>query len=291
MKAELISRSVHQNSSFSLENHCYNSFLKKWHYHPELELVIIAKSTGTRFVGDSIEKFSPGEIVLLGQNLPHLWLNDKAYFAENSELRAHAHVVHFSENFAGGLFNIPEFSSIKHLFERARRGIKFEGPENEKITIRLQEMYKLEGFDKVMSLLEILHELSVCQHATLLSSAGFVDNFKSKQHNKLIVVYEYIMNNFKQEITLDKVAELANMNPSAFSRYFKSINKKTFTQYLNEVRIGYACKLLQEHRYNIAEVCFESGYNNISNFNRQFKSLKKMSPTAYVKMYAQLEYN
>lgn len=291
MKAELISRSIHQDSSFSLEKHCYKSFLKKWHYHPELELVIIVESTGTRFVGDNIEKFSPGEIVLLGQNLPHLWLNDKAYFADNSTLKAKANVVHFSENFAGGLFNIPEFSGIKHLFERARRGIKFEGLGNEDVVHKINEMYNLEGFEKVMRLLDILHELSNYPHATLLSSAGFVDNFKSKQHHKLIVVYEYIMNNFKQEITLDKVAELASMNPSAFSRYFKSINKKTFTQYLNEVRIGYACKLLQEHRYNIAEVCFESGYNNISNFNRQFKSLKKMSPTAYLKMYAQLEYN
>lgn len=291
MKAELISRSIHQNSSFSLENHDYKSFLKKWHYHPELELVIIQESTGTRFVGDSIEKFSPGEIVLLGQNLPHLWLNDKIYFKENSKLRARANVVHFSEHFAGGLFNIPEFSNIRHLFERASRGIKFEGPDNDRIAERIREMYLMEGFEKVMRLLEILQELSVNKHSSLLSSAGFVDNFKSKQHNKLIVVYDYIINNFKQEITLDKVAELANMNPSAFSRYFKSINKKTFTQYLNEVRIGYACKLLQENRYNIAEVCFESGYNNISNFNRQFKSLKNMSPTAYVKMYAQLEYS
>lgn len=291
MKAELISRTIHQNSSFSLECHSYKSFLKKWHYHPELELVILLESTGTRFVGDSIEKFAPGEIVLIGRNLPHLWLNDKAYFAEDSELWAKAHVVHFSENFAGSLFSIPELSGIKHMFERARRGIRFEGPDNERIAKKVEQMFEMEGFDKVMQLLYILNDLSGYRYSKLLSSAGFVDSFKSKQNSKLIVVYEYIMNNFKQEITLDKVAELANMNPSAFSRYFKSIQKKTFTQFLNEVRIGYACKLLQEHHYNIAEVCFESGYNNISNFNRQFKALKNMSPSAYVKMYAQLEYN
>lgn len=291
MKAELISRIIHQNSSFSLECHAYKSFLKKWHYHPELELVVLLESNGTRFVGDSIEKFAPGEIVLIGQNLPHLWLNDKAYFAENSKLWAKAHVVHFSENFAGSLFHIPELAGIKHMFERAKRGIKFEGTDNEKIAEKVAQMFEMEGFEKVMQLLHLLHDLSGHADSRLLSSAGFVDSFKSKQNSKLMAVYEYIMNNFKQEITLDKVAEMAHMNPSAFSRYFKSIQKKTFTQFLNEVRIGYACKLLQEQHYNIAEVCFESGYNNISNFNRQFKTLKKMSPSAYVKMYAQLEYN
>jgi len=291
MKAELISRTIHQNNSFSLEHHVYPSFLKKWHYHPELELVIVKESTGTRFVGDSIEKFSPGEIVLLGRNLPHLWLNDKNYFEEDSDLQAQAYVIHFSENFAGSLFNIPELSNIKNLFERSRRGIKFEGMTNRIIAQKVERMFEMEGFDKVMQLLQVLNALSTHHQSKPLSSAGFVDSFKSKQNSKLIVVYEYIMNNFKQEVSLDMVAELANMNPSAFSRYFKSINKKTFTQFLNEVRIGYACKLLQEHRYNIAEVCFESGYNNISNFNRQFKALKNMSPSAYVKMYAQLEYN
>lgn len=291
MKAELISRTIHQNCSFTLECHSYKSFLKKWHYHPELELVIILESTGTRFVGDNIEKFAPGEIVLIGRNLPHLWLNDKAYFAENSDLTVKAFVIHFGEDFANHLTHIPELSCIKQLFQRARRGIRFDGPTNEEIIRQVEHMFDMNEFDKVIELLSILRSLSEHPFAKLLSSAGFVDSFRDKQNSKLITVYEYIMNNFKREITLDKVAELAHMNPSAFSRYFKSVQKKTFTQFLNEVRIGFACKLLQEHRYNIAEVCFESGYNNISNFNRQFKSLKGMSPSAYVKMYAQLDYN
>ena len=291
MKAELITRAIHQNCSFTLECHSYKNFLKKWHYHSELELVIILESTGTRFVGDSIEKFAPGEIVLIGRNLPHLWLNDKAYFAEDSDLMVKAYVVHFGENFASHLINIPELGCIKQLFQRARRGIRFDGPANDEIIRQVDGMFGMNEFDKVMELLSVLHGLSEHPFSKTLSSSGFVDSFKDKQNSKLIAIYEYIMGNFKQEITLDKVAELAHMNPSAFSRYFKSVQKKTFTQFLNEVRIGYACKLLQEQRYNIAEVCFESGYNNISNFNRQFKSLKGMSPSAYVKMYAQFDYN
>ncbi len=291
MKAELISRTVHQNCSFSLECHNYKNFLKKWHYHPELELVILLESTGTRFVGDSIEKFSPGEIVLIGRNLPHLWLNDKSYFVEDSDLMVKAFVIHFGGNFGNQLLNIPELGCIKNLFHRARRGLHFSGKANEQVITQVEDMFKMNEFEKVMELLSVLHNLSKYSSSKSLSSSGFVDSFRNKQNSKLIAIYEYIMNNFKQEVTLDKVAELAHMNPSAFSRYFKSVQKKTFTQFLNEVRIGYACKLLQEQRYNIAEVCFESGYNNISNFNRQFKALKGMSPSTYVKMYAQLDYN
>ena len=291
MKAELISRAIHQNCSFTLECHSYKNFLKKWHYHPELELVVIIESSGTRFVGDSIEKFAPGEIVLTGRNLPHLWLNDKAYFEDNSQLWVKAYVVHFGEDFVNSFCNIPELSSIKRLFDRSRQGIRFDGKPNKEIIQQIERMFDMSEFDKVVELLKVLRSLTQHPFAKLLSSSGFVDSFKDKQNSKLIKVYEHIMSNFKQEITLDHVAELAHMNPSALSRYFKSVQKKTFTQFLNEVRIGYACKLLQEHRYNIAEVCFESGYNNISNFNRQFKSLKGMSPSAYVKMYTNLDYN
>lgn len=291
MKAELISRSIHHDCSFTLECHSYKSFLKKWHYHPQLELVIILESTGTRFVGDSIEKFNPGEIVLLGRSLPHLWLNDKPYFENDSDLKVKAFVIHFSEEFSNHFTSVPELHSIKHLFQRAKRGIRFDGGQNESIIDKVGQMFGMNDFNKVLTLLSILNALSEHSQAKLLSSSGFLNTFKASQNSKLVCIYEYIMTNFKNEITLDQIADLAHMNPSAFSRYFKSVQKKTFTQFLNEVRIGYACKLLQEQRYNIAEVCFESGYNNISNFNRQFKALKQMSPSAYVKMYTQLEYN
>lgn len=286
MKPQLISRSVHQNSSFTLECHSYKSFLKLWHYHPELELVIILESNGTRFVGDSIEHFEPGEIVLLGKNLPHLWFNDKAYFDRGSNLNVKAHVIHFNENFAGCILKIPEMACINDLFERANRGIKFEGQFNKNIIKKVNQMFDLKGIDKIIKLLDLLKDLSEHKEYKILSSAGYVNSFKEINNSKIVKIYEYIMNNFKQRVSLESAAELAHMNPSAFSRYFKNIQKKTFTQFLNEVRIGYACKLMIEQKYNIAEVCFESGFNNISNFNRQFKSLKRMSPSQYVKMHA-----
>lgn len=286
MKAQLLNKHVDDTSSFSLESHAYKSFLKIWHYHPELELVIILESTGTRFVGDSIEKFEAGEIVLIGKNLPHLWLNDKMYFHGNENLIAKAHVIHFHEDFAGGLFKIPEMSCINELFKRARYGIKFPKESNDFIINIVNKMFESAGYEKLMLLIDVLKYLSEEQGYSLLSSSSYIDSFEEMHNSKMARIHAFIMNNFKEDISLEIVASLANMNPASFSRYFKRFQKKTFIQYLNEVRIGYACKLLIENNDSIASVCFESGFNNISNFNRHFRSLKKTSPSEYVKLHS-----
>ena len=135
------------------------------------------------------------------------------------------------------------------------------------------------------ALLDILHKLAKHKPFQLLSSEGFVNSFEGSQNLGLYKVYEYVFKNFSEPIYLKDVADLANMNPSSFSRFFKRVNRKTFSRYLNEIRVGYACKLLIENKYNVTSVCYKSGFNNISNFNRQFRSIKKMSPTEYFKHY------
>ncbi|MFH5832207.1 AraC family transcriptional regulator [Halalkalibaculum sp. DA3122] len=286
MEAELLKRSIHHNRSFVVENHSYKNFLKVWHYHPETELVIILESSGTRFVGDSIERFKPGEIVLIGESLPHLWLNDDKYFEEDSDLQAKANVIRFNKQFETGLLSIPEMRPILNLFGRSKHGIKFEGTSNPKIRELVNSLFDLHGLKKVKVLLDILEYLALQEEYSILSSPGFVRCFERKKDSKILQVYEYVMENFTNDISLDDVADLVNMNPSAFSRYFKRIQKKTFTQFLKEVKIGYACKLLLEQKYNISEICYRSGFNNISNFNRQFKSEKNMTPTMYIDKHA-----
>lgn len=286
MKLHLLDRSAKlDNSSFTIRNNKYPNFLKIWHYHPEFELVAILKSSGTRFIGDSIEQFNEGEIILIGKNLPHMWLNDKEYFAEDSTLEAQAIAIHFKEYFAGETFlNMPEMHSIRQLFENAQYGIKFSG-DTIYIINSIKKLDSLKGFDKTISFLKILNFLANHKDYKLLSSIGFVNSFKKTGKTNLAEVYEYIVKNFKSRISLEDVANIACMNPTAFSRVFKRVNRKTFSEYLNEVRIGYACKLLMEEKYNISEICFESGYNNISNFNRQFKKTTNYSPTEYVKKH------
>jgi len=285
MKLHLVDRSSLTNSSFTTKTNTYPYFLKIWHYHPDLELVAILKSTGTCFVGDGIEKFEKGDVVLIGENLPHMWLNDDAYFKEDSTLLATAAAVHFKQDFLGKqFFETPEMIHLLELFTRARYGVKFLDIDN-KLIEEMKAMMLLEGFEKTMSFLRLLHKLAKQKNYKLLSSQGFLNSFHKTQNKALDKIYEYIFKNFSQPISLNQVADIANMNPSAFSRFFKRVNRKPFSRYLNEIRIGYACKLLMEEKQNIASICYESGFNNVSNFNRQFKLILNMSPSEYVRQH------
>ena len=280
MKLHLLDRSSLKNSSFTVKDNCYPYFLKIWHYHPELELVTVLKSTGTCFIGDSIEKFEEGEVVLIGKNLPHMWQNDDVYFDTSSHLTAQAIAVHFKNEF----FNAPEMKHIAELFETASHGVKFLEIST-KIIDEIKLMLTLDGFEKTMKFIRILDALSKHKNYKLLSSKGFINSFNRSKNKSLDRTYEYVFKNFNKSICLNEVAEVACMNPSAFSRFFKRVNRKTFTRYVNEIRIGYACKLLIEHKINISTICYESGFNNISNFNRQFKKIKGISPTDYVRLH------
>lgn len=280
MKLYHLDRSDLHNKSLSVNHNKFPHFLKLWHYHEHLELVLILQSTGTRFVGNSIEKFSEGEIILLGKNLPHMWLNDEKYFEENSELMAEAIALHFKEDLlCSSVHQVPEFKSLKLLFEKAKKGLKFVVPNPEFIE-DIKLMVSLNEFDRILQLLKILNTLSQ-QKAVVLSNNGFNDSF-SELNSNMDEVYSYIFNNFKQQITLGEVAKIMNMHPAAFSRFFKKASRKTFSRYLNEIRVGYACKLILEQKYSMTTICYESGFNNISNFNRQFKSITSLSPTEYL---------
>lgn len=283
MKLHLLHRDKPENSSFMVTHHLEPHFLKVWHYHPELELVLSLKSTGTRFVGDSIKKFEEGDVVLIGKNLPHMWLNDDVYFQKDSDLWAEDIVIHFNRDFLGnGFLEINEMRPIAALLQRSRYGIKFIDLPN-KLVRDLLKINQLEaGFKRTMKFTKLLYRLA--QHKTfeLLSTEGFVQSFKKNQNEQLDKTYEYIFENFARPISLTDVAAVANMNPSAFSRFFKRVNRKTFSSYLNEVRIGYACKRLMENKSTISAICYESGFNTISNFNRQFKTIKQMSPSEYL---------
>ncbi len=284
MKLRLIDRSSLNNSSFTIKNNRYPHFLKIWHYHTEMELVAILESTGTRFIGDNIQKFEKGEIVLLGENLPHMWLNDDAYFKKSHEKMAEAIAIHFKKNFLGThFFEIDEMKHIAKLLDKAIYGITFKDVDQE-IVNQIKNLASLDGYERTMQFIETLNSLAKHKKQQLLASKGFVNSFH-KSDKDLNKIYEFIFNNFQHGIGLVDVAKIACMNPSAFSRYFKRVNRKTFTRYLNEIRIGYACKLLMERKFSITNICYESGFNNISNFNRQFRSIQSLSPTEYLNTY------
>lgn len=283
MKPKLLERSSAQRKPFAVKENRHPNFLKIWHYHPELELVVIKESVGTRFVGDSIEKFKPGEVILIGKNLPHMWLNDDAYFQKNSGLIASAFSIHFREDFVGKEFlDLYCSEHLSKLFEKAKRGIQFVGlrfPIQDAINQLIAEK---DDFKKLIHLLQILHHLAKHENIDLLSSEGYLN---AKINEGSDETHEYIFKNFNKPIQLKDVASVAGMNPSAFSRYFKRIHRKTFSRYLIEIRIGYACKLLMENQLNVSAICYESGFNNLSNFNKQFKRIKDMNPSEYIRLH------
>ena len=284
MKLHLLDRSNTTNS-ISVRKNSYANFLKIWHYHPELELVTVVKSKGTRFIGDSIKKFQPKDVVLIGKNLPHMWLNDPEYFQDDSNLIAEAISIHFKEDFLGDIFlQLPEMKSIAELFKRAAQGIVFKNISKDlrKAIIDLNEET---DFNKTHQFIGVLHELAMHKEFKLLATSGYVVSLKLEEPKLSNQVIAYIFKNFNHDIDLQTVAELVNMNPSAFSRSFKRVHRKTFSKYVNEIRIGYACKLLMENELNVAAIAYESGFNNLSNFNRQFKIIKKMAPSAYLKKH------
>lgn len=283
MKAKLLVRRSPFDKSFISAIHNYPHFLNIWHYHPELELVMMVKSTGTRFVGDSILPFSEGELVLIGEDVPHMWQNDKPYFQKESDLTAESITIHFRKDFGGEvLINIPEMIQIKSLFERASQGILFRGALNGTAKDKMLDIHHSEGFDRWMGLMQLLHELSEESDFSYLSSKGFQHPKEKNGDNRIDKVYSFTFNNFHRNITLDEVADIANLNPTAFCRFFKKNTKKNYSKFLNEIRIGYACKMLLEENMNISEIGYESGFNNLSNFNRQFKSSMGVSPTEYL---------
>lgn len=285
MKIKYLDRSSGNNETVILRQHSGKSFKELWHYHPELELGIILKGSGSVFVGDSIHNFQPGTIVLIGKNLPHIWYNDKIYSDPTSQLKVKSYTIHFNERFVEMLLQVPEMSEIQQLLQRVKQGVLFSGSPASFIARQIEEMAEVEGYDRIMAFLNILNLLSRSTNYTLMSSLGYVNSFQEIQDIKLLAVHEYIMNHFKEEISLSTIADIANMNPSSFSRYFSSVQKKTLTQFINEIRIGYACRLLISGDHNITQACYESGFRNLSNFNRHFLKQKKMLPSLYLKLY------
>ena len=266
-----------------VENWDMPFFYDPVHFHEECQLTYIIESTGMILVGDKLDRFTKGEVYLIGKNLPHVFHNSERYFETGSPYRARAVSVFFSfDSLTAFLEYIPESVKIKKLLHNSSYGIKLSKEDSELISPYIKKLLNLEGFPRVLQLLNILDMMANTQGAAFISRrTPWIMN--EEDNNKLNKVFEYIMQNFRERITLDDVAALVCMTPTSFCRYFKQRTQKTFSEFLNEVRIGNACKLLSESSYNVAQACYSSGYNNISNFHRHFLKVTRMTPVQYRK--------
>ena len=286
MKPHFVDRTNHLNRSLEENRHSFPHFFKVWHSHSEMELVLVTKSNGTIFVGETMERFKPGDLFLIGSEVPHLWVNDKEYFDKFSKLRAEALVVYFNKGLTGNnIFDLPEAKRIKNFLGSIQHGIKFNKETGAKVKKQILKMSGVSDFEKILTLLKIVQILSHDNDYKILGSPMSLVRKQSDAFTKMDKVYEYIHSNFKEEIDQDHLVELVSMNKSSFCRLFKKINRKTVSRYVNEMRVGYACRLLQDNNLSVLEICYESGFNNISNFNRQFRLIKNQSPTEYIRKF------
>lgn len=265
-------------------------FDSNWHFHPHYQVFTVLEGSGTRFIGDDIRHFEAGDTVFLGPNIPHLWRSDRAYFEGNPELKTHGIVVYFTEDFLGEhFFQKPEMHMLRQLLEKGRRGLDIMGNARDYVKKSLKELVVTDGFGAILEMLTTLHILSQSSEVSYITSLGYVNTHKVSETERMQKVHEYVMKHFKEEIRLNEVAALTNMTEAAFCRYFKSRTNKTFSDFVSEIRVGYACKLLVEERLSVTQICYESGFNTVSNFNRQFKNLTNKSPLQYQKEYRRAE--
>ena len=281
MKPHLLKIAPPPNNSFNLFVQECPYFATPWHYHPEYELVLVQESTGKRFVGSNISTFKPGDLCMIGSYLPHYYRNDEAYYSKDSTLKAKSLVIHFLEDFMGEKFlNLPESVAIKTLLERSKRGLEFGVKTMKKVASKIKNLENLSGIYRLMELVSILVILSESDDVKYLTNnpISIQNEMDSARIND---VFSFVMQNYQQEISLTEIAKRANMSESAFSRYFKKRTRHTFSDFITEIRIEHACKLLVQDKMSISAIALESGFNNLSNFNRQFKLVKNTTPLSF----------
>lgn len=286
MKTIVRKSAIPETKAFVIKDLVAPHFDPIWHFHPEYQLFLVLEGRGTQFVGDNIKPFKEGDLVFTGPDLPHLWRNDDAYFDRKNGLSTRGIVIYFQENFLGdSVQQKEEMEKIRHLFALSRRGLEVKGQARRQVSALMVELVGLKGVESIIQLLRILDILAHAPDLHPIAHAGYVNLNKESETDRMNKVYEYVMLNFRQKISLEEVAALTNMSLSSFSRYFKSRVNKSFSDFLAEIRIDYACKLLHEETINISQVGYESGFNTLSNFNRQFKEVTGQTPLQYRKEY------
>lgn len=280
MKPQLHKLVAEPDSSFVYRQWECNYFDKPWHFHKEYELTLIERSEGTRFIGDQVSLFQPTDLVLIGPNIPHLYRNDEAYY-KRPKLKAKSIFIHFTDDFLGKhFFDLPEMKLVRRLLNRSNLGILIQGSANDYVRKQLYEMESASPVKRLMKLLDILIMLSTSKHlANILSQEFVVSN--NKDAARIDLVFQYIMKNFKNEIYVEEIASQLNMSIGSFSRYFKHHTRKTFSNYVTEIRISHACQMLIEDHYTVSEIGYFTGFENQSNFYRHFKRYTGVTPKEY----------
>ena len=274
-------------SSFSIRHDIKPDFGNIWHYHPELELHYIIKGEGVRFIGDKISNFTAGEMILLGENLPHTWRCKDEYFQNNPDLHVEAMVIQFLPDCLGKyLLSLPEAYLIPKLFEKAKSGMLINGKTKEKLAELMSSSLEATNLDRIIILLTILKTLAETdEYSTIITGKNGFYQSNESETLRINKICTYTLSNYKNDITLEEIASLSNLSVTSFCRYFKLMTKKTYYDFLIEIRVSHACRFLIENKLPTEMICFDCGFNNVSNFYRHFKKVTGMTPLDYKRKY------
>ncbi|QEK52305.1 AraC family transcriptional regulator [Pedobacter aquae] len=286
MKPHLLKIALNPEHSFNVRYDIVPHFYDKWHYHHEVELVYIIKGTGLQFIGDEIYRWKPGDMLLIGSNLPHLWRSDEEFLLPDSLEKVEAIVVHFLPScFGADFFSLPEHQEINRLLNQSKKAFRIQDACRDLVADKLFQLLKASKSKRTILLLDILSDLadSPLKKPVLDKESDFIN--QPSEMDRLNNIYQYILNNFTEEVSLDQAAQIAHLTPPAFCRYFKTRTRKTFSRFLLELRTAHAAKLLTESSKTVAEICYESGFNNFSNFNRHFKNIIGRTPLEHRKFF------
>lgn len=264
---------VKQDDFFVVLNHLHAKFDFPVHFHPEYELNLVLNSKGTRIIGDSMLEYSSPDLVLIGPNTPHAWTGN-ANQTDSHVITIQFDGAFFSDKILDKKFALP----LRTLFEKSKRGILFSGETIEKTKNRIMDLSEIQGFNSLLVFLSIFYDLSNDRHQTLLASQGYVGQFDQNNSQRISKVITYIQKNLSNDIKIRQVAEMVNMSESAFSHFFKKRTQRSFSDYLTDMRISHASRLILETDMGISEISLKSGFNNLSNFNRTFKSRYNCTP-------------
>ena len=259
---------------FNAENQNSNDTF--WHYHPELELVYVNEGSGKRLVGSHASYYRNGNLILIGSNLPHCG------FTDTLEKNQKETVVQMLPSFLGdSFFDLPELKNVSKLLQRAKYGIVFHGEAKRKIGQKIEHLASLLPLERLIGLLEILKMMEQAKNYTLLNADGFILEAKMEDNQRINLIFNFVQNEFQRPIALDEISDKVHMTKPAFCRYFKKITGKTFVDFVNTYRVTHAAKMLHEQQVSVLDVCFESGFNNFSHFNKKFKVVTGRTPTQY----------
>lgn len=252
-----------------------------FHAHPELELVFVVEGYGKRIIGNKIEPFESGDMVFIGSNVPHLWLSDPAFYEESSALQSKVIVCYFNPKVFVHIFDsIKEFDGIREMVRQSSKGIRIFGETRNEIAKKLIALSNIKGFEKIEGLLQVMHLISISDEKEFIDNAES-DYYDDLYPDRLVDVIKFVKDNLHEQITLRQVSDIACMTEPSFCRFFKKRTKKSFFQFLIDLRIAQACQLLIQTDKQVSDIAYQCGYNTTSHFCKVFKDHTGVSPFQY----------